>query len=296
MHYVLFIAISLLWSASFILMKRAALAFGPVGIAAGRDLAGAAALAIIWILRSEGWPFTRRRHWRDLLVIAAIGNVFSFIVQPYLIASTQNSGFIGMMVAFVPLLTILVSIPLIRTWPTRRQFLGVLGGLVCMGVIFQDGLGRAMPWWQLVLALGIPLCYALSNTWVKRAFSGVSPLAVSCMGLLLAGGMLLGPGLTLPGEGITANEHLPLAAGSLAILGVLGTGLATFGFYWLVQKHGPLFAGMVTYLIPVGAVIIGWLDGETVTWLQAAALVGVILMVIIVQYPVRPGRRTATAG
>ncbi len=81
------------------------------------------------------------------------------------------------------------------------------------------------------------------------------------------------------------------------MLGVLGTGLATYGFYRLIQRHGPLFAGMVTYLIPLGAVAWGWLDRERVTGLQVAALVGVLAMVLVVQYRAaagpRPGLKTA---
>ena len=95
----------------------------------------------------------------------------------------------------------------------------------------------------------------------------------------------------MPGkEGDTSAAFGPAVA-SLAFLGIVGTGLGTYMFNKLVVEHGPLFAGMVTYLVPVGALVWGWLDHETVTPLQLAALTGIFLMVGIVQY----GAATARA-
>jgi len=67
-------------------------------------------------------------------------------------------------------------------------------------------------------------------------------------------------------------------------LGVVGTGIATVMFYRLVQTRGPLYAGMVTYVIPLGALAWGWYDGETVTGMQLLALVGVFAAVAMVQW------------
>jgi len=59
-------------------------------------------------------------------------------------------------VGFVPLLTILVSIPLLGVLPSRVQLLGVLGGMACLAAIAQDSLRHAMPPLDLALALLIP--------------------------------------------------------------------------------------------------------------------------------------------
>ncbi len=71
---------------------------------------------------------------------------------------------------------------------------------------------------------------------------------------------------------------------SLLVLGVVGTGLAMFWFNKLIHDRGPLFAGMVTNLVPAGAVIWGWLDGEQVTTRQIAALAIILPMVALVQF------------
>ena len=40
-------------------------------------------------------------------------------------------GFVGMMVSLVPVLTIVVSIPILGVFPSRTQLAGVLIGMIC---------------------------------------------------------------------------------------------------------------------------------------------------------------------
>ncbi|HMO85819.1 MAG TPA: hypothetical protein PKC18_12970, partial [Lacipirellulaceae bacterium] len=61
----------------------------------------------------------------------------------------------------------------------------------------------------------------------------------------------------------------------------------------MIKKHGPLYAGMVTYVIPVVALAWGQFDRERLSATQAAAIVGVLAMVALVQW--NPGARAAAA-
>jgi drug/metabolite transporter (DMT)-like permease len=84
---------------------------------------------------------------------------------------------------------------------------------------------------------------------------------------------------------------VPVAVASLALLGVVGTGVAVLAFIYLVVKEGPLFAGMVTYVVPVLALAWGAVDGERITQRQLVAMAGVLAMVALVQF----GRPKAAA-
>ncbi|MDB5391370.1 MAG: protein of unknown function transrane, partial [Planctomycetaceae bacterium] len=74
---------------------------------------------------------------------------------------------------------------------------------------------------------------------------------------------------------------LPLLA--VLLLGTVGTGLANWMFNRLILQQGPLFAGMVTNLVPLGAILWGWADHEQVSALQIGAMLGLISMVALVQ-------------
>jgi drug/metabolite transporter (DMT)-like permease len=69
----------------------------------------------------------------------------------------------------------------------------------------------------------------------------------------------------------------------LLLLGVIGSGVSTMAYIWLVLKRGPLFAGMTTYVVPVIALLWGTLDREAISSQQALAIAGVLGMVALVQ-------------
>lgn len=281
--YVLFAMVAALWSASFILMKKAAPCFGPLTVGSLRLVGGVLVLVALMLVMRERWR-PRGSQWGVIALLIAFGYAWPYVVQPYLVG-LHGSGFIGMMVGFVPLLTVVASVPLLGVRPSPRQLAGVLGGLACLAAIFGDAALRAVPPAHLALAVSVPLGYAIANTLVKRCFADAPPAALTawCLGIAA---VLVSPA-AMAAERVVVDERLPLALVSAALLGVAGTGLAGWWFYLLIRRRGPLFAGMVTYVIPVGALLIGWLDGEAVTTLQTAAMVGILVMVALVQIPAR---------
>lgn len=282
MPYVWFALICVVWGSSFILMKKALLCFSPFAIGWGRTLGGAAVLALLWWWRSRSRTLTRRDLWPMALVVAG-GFVWPYVMQPWLVGR-YGSAFVGMTVSFTPLFTVVVSIPILGAWPPPRQLLGVLGAIVFLGLLMLDGWERHIPLCDLGWAATVPLGYALTNTFVRRSLRHADPLELTLGGLAVAGVLLLPPALFASGPSAPTTEDLPLAVASLAVLGVIGTGLATYLFNRMIRDHGPLFAGMVTNLIPVGALIWAWIDHETVTPRQVVSLAGLLTMVTLVQY------------
>lgn len=278
MHHLAFAFICLVWGGSFLLMKKASLAFGPITVATGRVLGGACILALVCRWRGSERPL-QARHLPLLGFIVLIGYVWPYAIQPWLV-SRHGGALIGTTVSLVPLATILVSIPILAQLPTMRQTLGVLGGCCCLQLLVADGWQRQVPIPDLLMALSVPVAYALCNTIIKRYLTEVAPLPLS-VGALAFSALLLAP-MTAT-ETMHFQEDLPLALAAIAILGIVGTGIANFLFNYLIHERGPLFASMVTYLVPVGALLWGWLDNETVTLLQVIALVGIFAMVALVQ-------------
>ena len=86
--------------------------------------------------------------------ISITANILPYTVLPHLV-SLYGSAFIGMMIGLVPFMTILFSIPMLKVWPTKLQAAGVVSGLVCLAIIFSDGLQRSIPlavyFWQFLL-------------------------------------------------------------------------------------------------------------------------------------------------
>jgi drug/metabolite transporter (DMT)-like permease len=284
-----FLFVCVTWGASFILMERATHAFGPLGVAIGRLAGGAAVLAIVWWVQ-------RGRHrvdWADLPRIAGValvGTALPFAVQPYCLAQGFGHSYFGMMVGLVPLATIVVSVPMLGVWPTGRQVVGVLGGFLCMLLLVHDGTVRGISPGILALALTVPVSYGLGNTYVKWKLSHVHSVPLTALLLATAAAWLV-PLEMMPGvlarfglSGPMPPHDWPMAIGSLAVLGILGTGFAVLAVIWLIVTKGPLFAGMVTYVVPTLALVWGAVDGEVITSRQLLAMAGVLGMVALVQF------------
>ena len=290
MSHLLFLLVCVIWGTSFVWMKYALPAFGPVGVGAGRVLLGAAALGLLWRWRKQRWPL-RRGDLGALSLLALLGYAVPFVIQPWLIERVDErtghgTALAGMMVSFVPLLTIVVSVPMLGVRPSRRQLLGVVGGLGCMAFLFSRELEYGVPLGYLLVGAITPVLYSFANTYVKRRFHDVPPMALSMVAMLLSAVVLL------PTSVAFRPEQVPVRIGaavvSLAVLGVVCTGLAGYMFYVLIREQGPLFASMVTYIIPCVALLAAWIIDEPLTLAQLVALAGAFAMVALVQSERRP--------
>ena len=284
MNYFLLAVISAFWGSSFILMKWAVLAFGPLSVGAFRITGGALALLFLCGIMRPPWTFAPASFLK-MLPLVYFGYIHPYSMQPFLI-SKYDSGFVGMAVSLVPLMTIAVSVPMLKRYPNRYETLAVLGGLLFLGLIFKDGFQRDFKGMHLLLLASVPLSYAVANTYVKRSFQKHHPLLLSALALSLAGFLLVPVGLTTEAIVFDASTFY-IALFCVGVLGVLSTGVATFLFYVLIYRIGPLGAGMVGYIIPVIALIWGWFFGEVISPLQIIGLVGVLAMVALSQYKPR---------
>jgi len=297
-----FVFICLVWGSSFILIERTRHAFGAIDVALGRVACGAIVLAVAWWLSGRRYRVAPRDLWR-IVVASLCGTVLPFVLLGYCIGPDRfGHSYFGMMVASVPLATIAMSVPMLGIWPTRRQLIGVLGGLACILVLVQDGSDRGMSLGLVALALAVPLGYATGNTFVKWQLSHIPAVPLTTL-LLTAATVMLLPLELFPATLEAVDLGRPpephdwsLAIAALVFLGVVGTGIAIWLFNRLIIGHGPLFAGMVTYVLPVLALAWGGYDEEIITAPQMAAMAGVLAMVTLVQFgAARPAGRVVPA-
>lgn len=253
---------------------------------------GAAIVAVAWWYHAREFH-PSRRDWAHIIFISLLTTAPPQAIQPYVLAQGFGHSFFGTLVAPIPLLTILVSVPMLGVLPTARQLLGVLGGLACLWLIVDDGFDRGMSIGLVALAFVIPLSSAFGNTYIKWKLPHVpaAPLtatilavaAVSMVPLQFSQPALDALHLNGPSDPIVT----PRAIMYLLVLGVVCSGISTLVFLWMVLKEGPLFAGMTTYVVPVLALLWGQFDSESISNQQLVAIAGVLVMVGLVQFGAR---------
>lgn len=289
-----FVALSLVWGFSFLLIKVGNEGFAPFQITFGRLFFGAAVLATAMVIRRERLP-RGARTWAHLAVAAFLLNSLPFSLFAYAgqaIPSTLSS----ICNATSPLWGMALSlVALSEDRPTRRRvaglgigFLGVLTVLgAWQGFSGIDARGTAM-------ALLAALCYPIGWIYVRRTLAGGghSHLSLTTAQLLLATGQLavVTPLFT---SAPRSWDWLPLLA--VIALGALGTGLALLLQYGLVDEVGPTTAQMVTYFIPVIATAAGvTILGERLEWNTPVGAVIVLAGAALTQSRAK-ARATASA-
>jgi drug/metabolite transporter (DMT)-like permease len=282
------------WGTSFILLERVTHVMGPVEIGIWRMLSGAVVVGACWWAKRDQYRMTLR----DLVLIAIASLLFTAppqVIQAYVLEQGFGHGFFGTMVAAIPLLTILVSVPMLGVRPTGRELFGVLGGLACIFLLVEEGVQRGMSPGLLALTMIIPLSSALGNTFFKWKLPHVPAAPLTTIMLVVAALALLplqaAPRL-MTSLSIAAPTGTTVSADAvtyLLLLGIVGSGVSTMAYIWLVLKRGPLFAGMTTYVVPVIALLWGTLDHEAISGQQAMAIAGVLGMVALVQTKSKTG-------
>jgi len=285
-----FIALGLVWGLSFLFVELALISFTPIGIAFLRGLLGAVSLLVLVGVTRQKLPRVWR-HWLHISIVAVLLNAapgFLFALGQ----ETVSSSIAGVINATTPLMTVLIIISFFRDQtPTFDQFLGIVVGffgiLLVMEVFSSSNKASIAGVITLLMAT---LCYGLAMPYAKRF---VSPLPYSPY-VLAASQVSASAALTaLPAIlwGITHDVITGTSLAGIALLGVLGTGVAYVWNYRNIELAGSVVASSVTYITPVVAVIAGVLVlGDQLSPSQVAGGILIVLSALLVQGRLRVTR------
>lgn len=277
--WMLFIALSFIWGSSFILMKEGLKALTALEVAAIRMLSAGIILLPFAVQQFNQLP---RRQLARIILSGVLGSFLPAVL--FCVAETRiDSALAGMLNALTPLFVIVIGVLLFGLRTPWVKIAGVLIGFTGMLLLVatrpvisgSNDVAFAM---LVVLAT---CCYGLNVNLVNRYLKHLPSLqlaAVSFSALIPAALFVLSA------EGFWAKTNLPGIAwpvSAAVLLGVAGTAAATILFYQLLKRAGPLFSSMVTYGIPFIALGWGLLAGETITLLQVAGLLIILLGVYL---------------
>ncbi|MCJ8054320.1 DMT family transporter [Shinella curvata] len=254
----LLIALSALWGGSFLFNGILVRELPPLTIVAAR--VALAAIALWTIVRLSGHSVPRSREvWLAFLGMGVLNNVipFSLIVwgQTHI-----ASGLASILNATTPLFAVIVAHVLTEDEKmTGGRLVGVLVGFA--GVALMIGPSVLSDLGTNVLAqlavLGAAVSYAFAGIWGRRfRRMGLPPL-------LPAAGQVTASALIMLPVALVVDRPWTLAMPSqeawLALFGlaVLATALAYVIFFRILATAGATNLMLVTFLIPVSAILLG---------------------------------------
>ena len=266
LKWLILFVLALIWGSSFILIKKGLIGLNPFQLGSLRIIFCALFLLTVGFKNILTIPLHK---WKYI----ALTSLFGTFIPAYLFAIAQteiNSTVSSILNSLTPLNTLILGAIVFGLDFKRTQIFGVIVGLIgTMLLIFNGAIHNPnQNYWYTILVLIASVCYAMNVNFIKKYLSDLKPLTITVGNFLV----MLFPALIVLSFtdffSVVQVEEVQHAMIFVAILGIIGTGIANVFFYKLIQISTPVFATSVTYLIPVVAFLWGILDNEMLTSLQ----------------------------
>lgn len=268
------------WGASFLFIKHSVQIFTPVQMVMWRM---AMATLLYLPIAAVFWSKINWKQWKPLLVVAFCGSA----IPNFLFALAQqhvNSSLAGVLNSLTPLFTLLIGVTFFQMGFTRSKIIGVTLGLIGAFILIlfnskSTATGNAFFAGLCALAT---VCYAINANVVNRYLRGMHPAGIASAAFVLTGAFFIA-GLWWSGgwQAAQQNEHAVEGLGYIFYLAAMSTVVGTILYFWLIQRTTAVFATSVTYLLPVVALLLGALDGETLGLLDLVGAVVILAGVYI---------------
>lgn len=287
-----FVLMGIVWGSSFLFMKVAldGVSFAQIGWS--REILGALTLGVIMLIGRHRLPREPIVYFHFLVI--AITNA----VIPHLLFAWAeqhvSSGLAAIYNSLTPIATAVMAAVVFRVERLNRgQMVGVGIGLIGVVIIiapwqFTDLSGDL---WGQIACIVAASSYGVAIGYMRK-FISPRPIAGTTVAFMTIGtaGVIMAiftPVLAIGPVDLT----FPVVA-SLLMLGAVGTGIAYIWNIAVLRAWGPTNVSTVTYLIPVVAVVLGFLVlGETLSWHEPTGAVIVLVGILFTQQRLRIGGR-----
>ena len=270
-YLTLLLSLAAVWGASFMFIEIALDDLEPTTLMAGRLLIASIVLTSLMAARGMLGRLLRA-GWRAF----ALGIINSAVPFTLIAWGQQHidSGVAAIANATVPIWVALLAIWFAQSErATGLRIVGIVLGLV--GVAVLAGAQPEVDAWAIAGTLAVvvaSILYAIASLFLQRQTERLDTITLATATMLGATVALLPFGLAQAPHEVPGWE----AIASVVALGVAGTGVGILIFMKIISDYGPFKAGLVTYLLPVTALLYGalLLDEEITAWM----VVGLVLI------------------
>jgi drug/metabolite transporter (DMT)-like permease len=207
---------------------------------------------------------------KDLPALLFAGFIGSFL-PAFLFTKAQtriDSALAGMLNSLTPVFTLIVGLVIFKARFKTVQLVGLFLGLIgALGLIVggEEISLQNLNAYALLIVLAT-ICYALNINIVKTYLTHLSGAQITSLSFMFLWPAALIYLLFTDFEPVLQNQQWPLHLLALAGLGIIGTAAAMLLMNSLIRKASTIFASSVTYIIPIFAIMWGFIDGEKITF------------------------------
>ena len=278
--WVIFISLSIIWGSSFVLMKEGLSGLSFTQVASMRIVSAGLVLFPITVRYITTIP---KKKIPTIILSGLLGS----LIPAYLFCAAEtgiSSSTAGVLNSLTPVFVILFGIVFFKHKIPAIKIFGMVIAFTGSILLYfsraesDDGSKFIM----VLLVIIATMCYGANVNLVNKYLLKIPSLQIVSVALTCCSIPALAV-LYFSGF-FKLNLLSPVVARSIvfsSILGVVGTALASFLFYMLLKRAGTVFASMVTYAMPVVALLLGMWYGESINMLHILSMLVILSGVYI---------------
>ena len=256
----IFITLSFMWSLSFIFYRIGVPEFGSLAFASLRVvLAGLTMLVFVLVSKKNRQGI--RENWKSLTLVGMFSAAIPFILFAFS-ARSVNAGVLAVLNASVPMMSGFIASVFFKDRLSKKQILGLVIGVIGVVILMSENLfgeqGAASGSGLLPMAYALLACvgYAAGANITRNYLEKVSPVAITAGSLIIASVIMLPVAIyEFPyGKSISLTAWV-----AVICIGVFSTAIALIFMNQLIKSIGPVRATSITLVIPIFAIILGYL-------------------------------------
>ena len=279
--WALLVILAAIWGGSFMFIGVAVKELPSLLIVLARVSMAAAILLPIHIILIGKLP-ADRKSWIACAGMSIMNNVIPFTLitwGQHHIASGLASVINATTPMFAAIFMALAAYEAITLRKTIALLVGVAGVVILQGADFSNLGDQSLGILAVIVAAAF---YGLSAPWSKKMLTGIPPLTIATCQLLISSVIMAAIVLPTQNIGLYAKASMQTWAALIA-LAALATSLAYLLFFRIIARAGASFVSLVTMLVPVSAIGLGYLflnETLSIHEIIGALVIGLSLVII----------------
>ena len=276
LNWLLFISLTFIWGSSFILMKGGLQHLSAYQVASIRIISSGLVLLPVTIVSIRKIPPNK-------MFIVFMSGFLGSLLPAYLFCLAEEgigSALAGTLNSLTPIFVIIAGAVFFKVNTSANKVWGILLAFSGSLLLFfsQPNFSQNSNLLYISFVVIATMFYGFNVNMVHKHLSHIGSLKIAAVALSLnaipAMVVLFFTGYFQ--QDILATGTL-MSTGFSVLLGIFGTAIASVLFYVLLKRAGAVFASMVTYGIPIIAIMWGIIYGEYFGWKQMVSMCVMLL-------------------
>ena len=255
-YWIVLILLGAIWGSAFIFIKFAAPEFGAIGLVQSRLII--ASLVFIPLLIRKKYIILLKSAWKHSMLLAITNNAVPFVLFSYG-SFGADSNILAILNATTAFNTMIIALIWLNESITLKQIFGLILGFIGV-IILVNPESSTTSMISAIFCLVGATCYSFSTVFIQKYSASTDKF------VLVGWSIVFSSLIMMPITAFNLPSEIPSSKALLSALwlGGISTGLAFFGYVYLIEKIGAVKTSTVAYFLPIFGIIWGALFADEI--------------------------------